>query len=97
MRREAEGRRPGRGDDRRPDPRGFAKQQEGEFTVINDPFTDEKYGVGMRKGDTETCEAVNAAVTKMYEDGTAAKLLDKWFGGTGLKPTTTVPQFEGCA
>lgn len=76
---------------------GFAKQQEGEFSVINDPFTDEKYGVGMRKGDTETCEAVNAAITKMYSDGTGAKLLDKWFSGTGLKPTTTVPQFEGCA
>jgi glutamate transport system substrate-binding protein len=32
----------------------------------------------------------------MYLDGTAAKLLQKWFGSTGLNLTTTVPQFEGC-
>ncbi|GAA3949235.1 glutamate ABC transporter substrate-binding protein [Actinomadura viridis] len=76
---------------------GFASQQKGKFKVINAPFTDEKYGVGIKKGDTETCEAVNKAITKMYQDGTAKTLLDKHFAGTGLKPTTTVPQFEGCA
>ncbi|MFC5180946.1 glutamate ABC transporter substrate-binding protein [Actinomadura harenae] len=76
---------------------GFAAQQPGKFKVINDPFTDEKYGVGIKKGDTKGCEAVNAAITKMYSDGTAKTLLEKYFNGTGLKPTTTVPQFEGCS
>ncbi|REE99260.1 glutamate ABC transporter substrate-binding protein [Thermomonospora umbrina] len=76
---------------------GFANQQKGAFKVISDPFTDEKYGVGLKKGDLETCEAVNKALTKMYSDGTAQQLLQKHFGGTGLKFTTTVPQFEGCA
>jgi glutamate transport system substrate-binding protein len=76
---------------------GFANQQKGKFKVINSPISDEKYGIGLKKGDTETCEAVNKAVTKMYQDGTAAQLLNKHFGGTGLKPKTTVPQFEGCA
>jgi glutamate transport system substrate-binding protein len=76
---------------------GFAAQQKGKFKVINAPFTDEKYGVGIKKGDKETCEAVNQAITKMYSDGTAKTLLDKHFSGTGLKPATTVPQMEGCA
>ncbi|MBA9006943.1 glutamate ABC transporter substrate-binding protein [Thermomonospora cellulosilytica] len=76
---------------------GFANQQKGKFKVINDPFTDEKYGVGIKKGDIETCEAVNKAITKMYSDGTAKTLLDKHFAGTGLKLNYTVPQFEGCA
>jgi glutamate transport system substrate-binding protein len=76
---------------------GFATQQKGSYKVINDPFTDEKYGVGIKKGDTETCEAVNQAITKMYSDGTAKTLLEKHFSGTGLKLVTTVPQFEGCA
>ncbi|SEG61155.1 amino acid ABC transporter substrate-binding protein, PAAT family [Thermomonospora echinospora] len=76
---------------------GFASQQKGKFKVINDPFTDEKYGVGVKKGDLETCEAVNKAITKMYSDGTAKTLLEKHFSGTGLKLVTTVPQFEGCA
>lgn len=76
---------------------GFANQQKGSFKVINDPFTDEKYGVGIKKGDIETCEAVNKAVNQMYSDGTAGQLLDKHFAGTGLKLVKTVPQMEGCA
>ncbi|MDL4818098.1 glutamate ABC transporter substrate-binding protein [Actinomadura opuntiae] len=76
---------------------GFAAQQKGAFKVINDPFTDEKYGVGIKKGDKETCEAVNAAIQKMYTDGSAKTYLEQNFSGTGLKLVTTAPQMEGCA
>ncbi|QXJ22853.1 glutamate ABC transporter substrate-binding protein [Actinomadura graeca] len=64
--------------------------------IINAPFTDEKYGVGLKKGDLKGCELVNRAITRMYQDGTAERLLTKWFGRSGLKLTTSVPQFEGC-
>ncbi|MFD0686565.1 glutamate ABC transporter substrate-binding protein [Actinomadura fibrosa] len=76
---------------------GFANQQKGSFKVINAPFTDEKYGVGIKKGDKETCEAVNTAIQSMYSDGSAKTYLEKHFAGTGLKLVTTVPQMEGCA
>jgi glutamate transport system substrate-binding protein len=66
------------------------------LAVVNAPFTDEPYGVGIREGDVDGCEAVNKAITGMYQDGTAARLLTRWFGASGLKPVTTVPQFEGC-
>lgn len=68
-----------------------------KLTIVNAPFTDEPYGVGIRKGDVDGCEAVNKAITEMYQDGTAQKLLRKWFAPVGLAFTTTVPQFEGCA
>lgn len=73
---------------------GFAAGRSGR--MINAPFTDEKYGVGLRKGDLRGCESVNRAITAMYQDGTAERLLNKWFGDSGLKLTTSVPQFEGC-
>ncbi|RFS86817.1 glutamate ABC transporter substrate-binding protein [Actinomadura spongiicola] len=73
---------------------GFAAGRPGR--MINAPFTDEKYGVGLKKGDLKGCEEVNRAITAMYQDGTAGRLLLKWFGGSGLKLTTSVPQFEGC-
>lgn len=75
---------------------GFAAAQGKRVKIINAPFTDEKYGVGIAKGDLDGCEAVNKAITEMYQDGTAARLLEKWFGRTTLKLTKTVPQFEGC-
>lgn len=76
---------------------GFAAQEEGKYKILGQPFTDEKYGVGLPKGDVETCEAVNKALEKMYSDGTAAKLLEKWFGPTNLQYSTELPQFEGCS
>ncbi|TDB87954.1 glutamate ABC transporter substrate-binding protein [Actinomadura sp. KC216] len=74
---------------------GFAAGRPGR--MINAPFTDEKYGVGLRKGDLKGCEEVNRAITRMYQDGTAQRLLTKWFGKSGLKLNTSVPQFEGCS
>jgi glutamate transport system substrate-binding protein len=65
--------------------------------IINSPFTDEKYGVGLRKGDLDGCEAVNRAITQMYQSGHATTLLNKWFRQSGLKLATSVPQFEGCS
>ncbi|PZG06119.1 glutamate ABC transporter substrate-binding protein [Nonomuraea aridisoli] len=80
---------------------GFAKQAQesgGSFKVLGQGFTDEKYGVGLKKGDTKTCEAVNAAVKALWDNGTMKTLLDKWFGGIqGLKLSETAPPAEGCA
>ncbi|WP_433476121.1 glutamate ABC transporter substrate-binding protein [Spirillospora sp. CA-142024] len=72
---------------------GFAAP---DLRILNAPFTDEQYGVGMRKGDIEGCERVNRAITTMYQDGTAGRLLRKWFGHSGIQLVESVPQFEGC-
>lgn len=76
---------------------GFALNDPRAIRIVNVPFTDERYGVGIKQGDIEGCEAINKALTQMYQDGTAQRLLAKWFGPTGLKVTTSVPQFEGCS
>jgi len=68
-----------------------------DLEIVNAPFTDERYGVGLRKGDIDGCEAVNRAITAMYQDGTASDLLRKWFGPSGLDLVEEVPQFEGCS
>ncbi|WP_231330810.1 glutamate ABC transporter substrate-binding protein [Actinomadura graeca] len=73
-----------------------AARKGGRLKLVNAPFSDEPYGIGVRKGDLDGCEAVNKAITGMYQDGTAAGLLRKWFGPVRLNVTTTVPQYEGC-
>ena len=75
---------------------GFLAEDPSAFRFVNNPFTDEKYGVGLPYGDVRACEAVNKAVSEMYQDDTAADLLETWFGETDLEVTTSVPQFEGC-
>ncbi|GAA4228920.1 glutamate ABC transporter substrate-binding protein [Actinomadura meridiana] len=73
-----------------------ASLQKHRLRIVNAPFTDEPYGVGISKADVEGCEAVNKTITEMFQDRTAPHLLDKWFAPVGLKVTPTVPQFEGC-
>lgn len=75
---------------------GFLAEDPDSFRFVNNPFTDEKYGVGLPHGDVAACEAVNKAVSEMYQDGTAAELLEEWFGETDLEVVRSVPQFEGC-
>ncbi|NKZ06603.1 glutamate ABC transporter substrate-binding protein [Actinomadura latina] len=75
---------------------GFAATAGSGVTVVNAPFSDERYGIGLPKGDLEGCRAVNRILTGMYQNGAAETLLDQWFATSGLNITVTVPQFEGC-
>jgi glutamate transport system substrate-binding protein len=76
---------------------GFAAREGSSVKVVNAPFTDEKYGVGIKKGDTKSCEAINSAIAKMYQDGSAQKYLQAEFGQTSLKFDTTKPEPVGCS
>jgi glutamate transport system substrate-binding protein len=75
---------------------GFVGQNP-TLKVVNAPFTDEKYGVGLKKGDASGCTAVNQAITAMYSDGTAKQLWDKWFGKANLPFDATQPPAQGCS
>ncbi|PRY02657.1 glutamate ABC transporter substrate-binding protein [Allonocardiopsis opalescens] len=75
---------------------GFAAQRPGELRMLNQPFQEERYGVGMPHGDTETCEAVNAAIAQMWEDGSAAEFLENHFGETDFAYAEEQPDFEPC-
>jgi len=72
---------------------GFASQPEyaGKFKVVGKPFSEENYGIGLKKGDTATCEKVNAAISKMVSDGSWQKAIDANLGPAGYKPGTGNP------
>ncbi|WP_392545312.1 glutamate ABC transporter substrate-binding protein [Oryzobacter telluris] len=67
---------------------GLAAQAEyaGKFKVVGQPFSQERYGVGLKKGDTALCEKVNAAIKKMIEDGSWQKAIDANLGPAKYKP-----------
>ncbi len=56
-------------------------QQNPDLKVVNEkPFRPAPYGLGVRKGDPEWLEFVNATLTKMRKTGEHKRLLRKWFG-----------------
>ena len=81
---------------------GYASQEanKGKFKVVGKTFSTERYGVGLKKGDTETCTKVNDALKKMVDSGEWQKAFDKNLGPSGLKldPATNPPKtFDACA
>ena len=75
---------------------GYAARSPQDFKVVGAPFTDERYGIGFKKDQKETCEAVNAAVKKMYDSGAMADIMEKNFGTTNFTFETAQPKPEPC-
>ncbi|MFI6391040.1 substrate-binding periplasmic protein [Nonomuraea sp. NPDC050540] len=69
-----------------------------DLHLVGATFNEQRTSIGVRKGDVDGCEELNRAITRMYQDGTAHMLLDKWFGKSGIDlSVVSVPQFEGCS
>jgi glutamate transport system substrate-binding protein len=76
---------------------GLKARRPGDFRLVNARFGERRTGIGMRRDDPGGCEALNKAITGMYQDGTMTRLMDRWFGKSGLDLSDVeVPQFEGC-
>ncbi|WP_021594302.1 transporter substrate-binding domain-containing protein [Actinomadura welshii] len=76
---------------------GLKTRQGAGFRLLNSRFGERRTGIAIRQGDPDGCEALNRAITEMYQDGMMAKFMHKWFGASGLDLSDVeVPQFEGC-
>jgi glutamate transport system substrate-binding protein len=67
---------------------GYVAKSEGKFKLAGEKFTEEPYGIGVKKGDTAFREFINATLEKIYTDGRYAKA---WQDTAG-KFDPTVPQ-----
>ncbi len=67
---------------------GLADQNEGEFEVVNNPFTEEPYGIGVSKDDTEFRMYINDVLEAAYEDGS---WVSAWEGTAGTVLDTPEP------
>ena len=67
---------------------GYAAQDEfkGKFKVVGQPFSEEKYGIGLKKGDVELCTKVTEAINKAIKDGAWQKAIDDNLGPANYKP-----------
>lgn len=56
------------------------KQRNADFKILDDSLSEEEYGVGFKKGNTELRDKVQGVLEEMAADGTLAKISDEWFG-----------------
>ncbi|RGJ17735.1 ABC transporter substrate-binding protein [Bifidobacterium bifidum] len=65
---------------------GLASASRGKLRVVGKPFTQEYYGVGIKKGDTALAKKINAAITEMIKDGSWERDIADNTEGTSYTP-----------
>lgn len=63
---------------------GYAAQFPGELEVVGEPFSEELYGIGLAKGDTEARSQINDAIEEMIADGSWAQAFEETVGPSGF-------------
>ncbi|MBN6187203.1 glutamate ABC transporter substrate-binding protein [Aneurinibacillus sp. BA2021] len=56
------------------------QKEDGNYKLVGGLFTDEPYGIAIKKGDAEMLKAVNDTLSEMKSSGEYDKLYEKWFG-----------------
>lgn len=75
---------------------GYAAEDPDNLEVVGEPFSEERYGIGFKKGDTEMCEFLNETIEASIEDGTWAKAFEATLGESGVE-TPEAPTVDPCA
>jgi len=59
---------------------GLAEANDPEFEVVGNPFTEEPYGIGLAKDDTEFRNWINDVLEEAFEDGSWADAFERTAG-----------------
>jgi glutamate transport system substrate-binding protein len=80
---------------------GYAAQPQyaGKLKVVGKTFSEERYGVGIKKGDTALCQKINDAIAKLISSGEWQTIVDKNLGPADFKVDTTKnpPKQDACS
>ena len=76
---------------------GYAAQPAnvGKLKLVGGTFSTENYGVGLKKGNTDLCTKVTAAINDMIKDGSWQKAVDANLGAANYKPSDKNPPTPG--
>jgi glutamate transport system substrate-binding protein len=79
---------------------GYASQDQyvGKFKVVGKKFSDEPYGIGLKKDDTAGCNKINEILKTAASDGSYKKAWDDTLGKSGkAAPELDVSKLSNCA
>ncbi len=74
---------------------GYEAENPDELQVTADPFSEERYGIGYSKGDTEFCQFLTDTIEESYEDGTWTEAFELTLGESGVD-TPEPPEPDSC-
>ncbi|HET9500042.1 MAG TPA: glutamate ABC transporter substrate-binding protein [Marmoricola sp.] len=74
---------------------GYAAEDPDKLEVVGDPFSEERYGVGYKKGAAGMCEFITDTLKKAEDDGTWAEAFKNTLGKSGVE-TPEPPKMDPC-
>ncbi len=75
---------------------GLASEADGAYTLVENPFTEEPYGIGVPQDSPLRCQ-INTALQKAYDDGTWAQIYTDTVGAVAATVPSPPPlNNEGC-
>jgi len=54
------------------------EEYKNKLKIVGEPFTDEFYGVAVKKGNKKVLDLINAGLMKVIESGKSQKLINIW-------------------
>ncbi len=64
---------------------GYAAQDPDNLKVVGEPFSTERYGLGIKNDSKEFCEFINGALRESFNDGSWAKAFEETLGKSGVE------------
>jgi glutamate transport system substrate-binding protein len=74
---------------------GYAAEDPDALEVVTEPFSEERYGIGYSKDDTEMCEFITDTLQQSFDDGTWAEAFEATLGQSGVE-TPEPPALDPC-
>ena len=76
---------------------GYVAENEGEFKLVGEQFTEEPYGIGITKGDVAFCEFINESLAEAESDGSYEEAWDATAGQYEGAELPALPTADACA
>ncbi len=75
---------------------GLAEESGGDYVLVENPFTEEPYGIGTAEGSELRCQ-INDILQEMYDDGTWSEIFESTVGTVAeVTPEPPAINTEGC-
>ena len=74
---------------------GYAAQAPDDLKVVGDAFSEERYGVGYKKGDDATCKFITETLQTAMDNGGWEKAFEATLGQSGVE-TPEPPKLDEC-
>ncbi|MGR6965495.1 transporter substrate-binding domain-containing protein [Geodermatophilus sp. URMC 61] len=73
---------------------GLVQGGQGAFELVGNPFTEEPYGIGLKKGDDDFRGFINDTLEQSFEDGSWAAAWDRTAGAITGEPAPEPPTID---